>query len=273
MEFNPSEEGEKLEPNEDIYCEFCHRKKLGCNDTNWIRHKKACKAKEDKKVQSKRKGTFFNKKITKYFKTANERIGVNCDFRGFGVEVRAITVDDIGSNVDAVDVTTVGDEVKYDGEVSTDVKESADGGATNTVESGVSLRKCEGYRPNSIDIHRNIVFNQLKGLDIVIEDINLHHMSCRKKGYVVYKSTVNEACESLQYCSKLKEILERGKSVFLQDEKLNTTPNELLSRQQLIDEIAHVQKVIREIRLQLLNSNFKNSRLCGTIALHEGLWS
>ena len=92
------------------------------------------------------------------------------------MEARAITVDDIGSNVDAVDVTTVGDEVKYDGEVSTDVKESADGGATNTVESGVSFRKCEGYRPNSIDIHRNIVFNQLKGLDIVIEDINLHHM-------------------------------------------------------------------------------------------------
>ena len=63
MEFNPSEEGEKLEPNEDIYCEFCQRKKLGCNDTNWMRHKKACKAKEDKKVQSKRKGTFFNKKL------------------------------------------------------------------------------------------------------------------------------------------------------------------------------------------------------------------
>ena len=50
MEFNPSEEGEKLELNEDIYCEFCQRKKLGCNDTNWMRYKKACKAKEDKKV-------------------------------------------------------------------------------------------------------------------------------------------------------------------------------------------------------------------------------
>ena len=44
MDFRPPEGGEKLEQNEgEEYCEFCERKKNGCNNTNWLRHKKACK--------------------------------------------------------------------------------------------------------------------------------------------------------------------------------------------------------------------------------------
>ena len=50
-----------------------------------------------------------------------------------------------------------------------------------------------------------------------------------------------------------------------------TTNNDMLSLQQLCDKLAHVQKEKRDLRLQVLNSNFKNSKLYGTITIHERL--
>ena len=43
----------------------------------------------------------------------------------------------------------------------------------------------------------------------------------------------------------------------------------LLSHKQLCDKMARVQSDRREQRLKLMNTNFKNSKLCATISLHE----
>ena len=265
---------------EDIVCEVCQKIKGKINEINWKRHTTACKDKEEKKAKKaklKRKNEFGNQKMTKFLINKTARIGVDA---GVTVSVSyGATVDVSGADVDlgdVGDVATIGDDVvplgvekNYDGEVSTDVKKNAEGGAINTIESNVSSIKCEGYKPNLCDIYRDLACHQLENLDIVIENRNLHHNSCAEKCYVVYNSTVNEACKSLQYSTSLKKILNRGNCVISQDETLITTNNESLSHKQLCDKVAYLQKDRRELRLKLMKSNFKTSKLCGTIALHE----
>ena len=56
---------------------------------------------------------------------------------------------------------------------------------------------------------------------------------------------------------------------FLQDEALKTTHNDMLSPQQLCDKLAFIQNDRRDLRLRVMNSHFKNSKMCATIALHE----
>ena len=58
---------------EDVLCEVCQKIKGQMNETNWKRHKTACKD----KVNKKRKIEYGNQKMTKFFKIETARIGVD----------------------------------------------------------------------------------------------------------------------------------------------------------------------------------------------------
>ena len=258
---------EQIEMNhEDVVCEVCQKIKGSINDTNWKRHTSACKEKE-KSAQLKRKTDFGNQKISKFFKpktACKVESAVNFDVSRANIDVVDIaTISEVGTGCDAI---TFGVDKKSVGEVS--IAKINKDCPISTVESNVSS-KCEGYKPNLFDIYRNLACHQLENLDIVIENRNLHHNSCAEKCYVVYNSTINEACKSLQYSTSLKKILDRGNCVISENETLNSTHNDLLSNKQLCDKLAYMQQDRRELRLKLLNSNFKNSKLHGTITLHE----
>ena len=119
------------------------------------------------------------------------------------------------------------------------------------------------------DHFRDIAHHKLEDLDIVIENRKFHYISCAEKCYAVYDTSVNEECQSLQYSTGLRKILNRGKSIFSQNESLNTTNNTFLSHKQLCDKVAIVQNDKRELRLKLMNNIFKNSKLCASISIHE----
>ena len=72
-----------MELHEKIKCEFCQRQNGDCNSTNWKRHVDSCKEKEEK-VKLKRKNVFENNKITKFFKTKNDRIRIDHNVAGIG---------------------------------------------------------------------------------------------------------------------------------------------------------------------------------------------
>ena len=138
-----------------------------------------------------------------------------------------------------------------------------------STSSAIIQNKCRGYQVRSVsNLYQSIACHELGNIDVVIENSNLHHESCAKNCYKTENGDINEACDNLQYSTRLRKIIERGqKSV--DDTSLIKCNNIFLSHNQLSEKARNMRAEKEEYRLKLMNSVFRHSKLCATLKLHE----
>ena len=81
---------------------------------------------------------------------------------------------------------------------------------------------------------------------------------------------MNNACSNLQYSPKLQKLLDCGLKT-IDDQALMKTNNNFLSHDQISEKARKFRTEKETLRLKLLNSVFRYSKLCSTLALHERL--
>ena len=151
-----------------------------------------------------------------------------------------------------------------------EIVRSVMGNMLSQVEQNLNL-KYGGFNTGFDNIYIKLACHQLSALDIVIEDNKLHNSTCKESGYRVCDGNyVNKLCSDLQYSQKLKKILERGRKSYAEKELL-VTNNTYLSHNQLCEKAHMLQEEKRRLRLQVMNTVFKNSRLCATLSMHQRL--
>ena len=129
--------------------------------------------------------------------------------------------------------------------------------------------KCCGFKVGTADIYCSIACHQLAELDIVIEDQNLHHISCVENCYITNDGNIiNDGCNNLKYCTKLQKILDRGKKG-IDDPAILKCNNTFLPHDQLSERAKLTRSEREKMQLKLLKCTFRYSKLCATLSLHE----
>ena len=136
------------------------------------------------------------------------------------------------------------------------------------VAQSVNL-KCCGFKIGTADIYCSIACHQLAELDIVVEDQNLHHISCVENSYITNDGNIiNDGCNNLKDCTKLQKILDRGKKG-INDPAILKCNSTFLSRDQLSEKAKLMRSEKEKMRLKLLKCTFRYSKWCATLSLHE----
>ena len=112
----------------------------------------------------------------------------------------------------------------------------------------------------------------LEEIDVVIEGFVFHHFSCFENQYQIPKdcdTTIlcNTSCANLQYSNRLQKLIQISQKMVTDKDK--DMQNGYLSHQQLNDKAVSIQAEKRDLRLQSLNLQFKNSKLCSTLTRHQ----
>ena len=133
-----------------------------------------------------------------------------------------------------------------------------------------SNNKCSGFCTGIGDIYKKLPCHILSDLGIVIENQLLHNLACNQNNYILFpgNNIANKCCSDLQYSPKLRKILDRGKIIYPDKDIINMN-HIYLSHSQLSEKAKSSQEEKRLLRLKLMNSSFKNSKLCATLTLHE----
>ena len=133
-------------------------------------------------------------------------------------------------------------------------------------------KKCEGFQPFVKAVYTEIPCHLLHNINVVVENHNLHHTTCAQNNYVLCDENsfheVNKVCNDLKYSPGLKKLLDCSKKGYT-DPRIKTMNHQYLSHKQLSEKAILLQEQKRELRLQLMNSKFKNSKLCDTVSLHN----
>ena len=132
-----------------------------------------------------------------------------------------------------------------------------------------SPAKCHGHKLDISDVHSKLACHLLSSMNIVMENKTLHHDTCAINEYKLFPGNfvANKICTDLLYSVKLKELVERGKKSYNKD--LIRMNHSYLSHSQLSEKAKALYEEKREMRLYLMNSLFKNSKLCTTLSMHE----
>ena len=127
--------------------------------------------------------------------------------------------------------------------------------------------KCRGYNP-LIDIHTELNPTSLKDLNLAVDYKTLHHVSCAGNSYQLSPgcSTANKACSDLAFSPSLIKAIEKGKEHY--DKNMNSK-HAYLSHKQLSEKARQLQVEKRNLRLELMNSKFKCSKLCATLSMYQ----
>ena len=132
-----------------------------------------------------------------------------------------------------------------------------------------SFTKCRGFEPLIDNIHAQLAPQPLYDLNIVVEHKTLHHVSCYENSYQLLPGNhlANQSCSDLKYSPRLTKHIERGQKIYNDD--LRSTKHGFLTHQQLSEKAKKVQEEKRTLRLQLMKSRFKCSKLCATLSIHD----
>ena len=93
-------------------------------------------------------------------------------------------------------------------------------------------------------------------------------MHCLKNEYMLQQGNVtsNKCCTNLGYCTALKSIISRANKNYSEVQTLN---NKYLTFHQLEKKSSVCQIAKREEQLEVLNVTIRNSKLTGTLNMHQ----
>ena len=137
------------------------------------------------------------------------------------------------------------------------------------IEANKPPAKCHGHKLDIGDVHSNLACHLLSSMNIIMENNTLHHVTCAINEYKLFpgNSVANKICTDLLYSIKLNQLVERGKKSYKED--LISMNHLYMSHTQLSEKAKSLSEEKRELRLMLMNSFFKNSKLCTTLSMHE----
>ena len=171
-----------------------------------------------------------------------------------------------------------GEEDQFPTSEADETESSATPSTSHTTDDPVTSQaciqindKCDGYHPFITNLFTDIPCHLLHEISVVVENGTLHHKRCADKDYALFESVgdVNKVCDDLKHSPNVKKLVERGKKCYTDNKDLHSLNHKYLCHRQLSEKASRLQEEKRLLRLKLMNNQFKNSKLCATISMHN----
>ena len=262
-------------------CEFCNKEKVFTNQHNKDVHQAACKIKLEGKRPS--ATTCVKNPIFSYFKRQCTSSSTSTESSRTSLMYDDKSVD--GGIEDATQVNTMSQplvdvmsQLPIDSKISTAFQAasmpSAFSDSIIETDNQIDLFnkekvKCAGFTPNlNGDIYHHFPFQLLCELPIVFECNVLHHKDCFNNKYSLFEinTLTNKCCSDLLYNTSMKLVVQRANTNYNEIMNLN---NKYLTYHQLQQKCDQLQKAKRDMELKKYNLSCKNSKLAGTLDMHQ----
>ena len=133
---------------------------------------------------------------------------------------------------------------------------------------------CKGYSPVLVgDVYSNFPYQLLCEMQfLVFENGVIHSTECQAKGYTIFNSEnscgdVNICCYNLQFSKSVADISEKANKPWSRE--IQTLNNKYLTHIQLVNKVTDIQVEKRDMRLKLMKTVYKNSKLRTTLNMHQ----
>ena len=140
--------------------------------------------------------------------------------------------------------------------------------------STILIRKCSSYTVKlCCNIYLNFPFQLMQEIPhVTFENGVFHDNDCLDNNYMIFSAFSGEqsngCCTNLEWNNSFKKVIDRNNSD-IEDPSMGRMNNKTLTHSRLVKKVECTQSEKRELRLRLLNATVRNSRLCGTLALHQ----
>ena len=269
-------------------CEYCMKEKTFTNQYNKDVHQSACKA----KLQVKKKSpvTFVKNPINSYFKrqcisspkssasSLTTALAASSSFNNdynveAGVEEASLMDTSSQPHNDATSQPPIDTfpSIPSQAPTATALIDPIPILETDPqINSTKNVKvKCVGFTPKiDGDIYHHFPFQLLSELPIVFEYNVLHHKDCFDNNYSLFDSNIssNKCCSDLLYSRSMKLVVERANKQY---NEVTTLNHKYMTYHQLQQKCEQLQIAKRDSELKEVNLSYKNSRLIGTLNMHQ----